>query len=491
VSVSTSSGSLEVEPAARSIAVAMQRLTVAFLIAASVLATASTPSTASTASTAGAGPGTLPVWVARYRGVGEDVARSAAVSADGTTVYVTGGIQDYATVAYDAATGAQRWVARYDGPANWADASYAIAVNPVDSTVYVTGGSLTLDSSYDYATVAYDGATGAERWVARYDGPAGSSDEAVALGVSPDGGTVFVTGDSYAGASDLDYVTVAYAAATGEQLWEARYDGPGNWTDVALALAVSPDGLAVYVTGSSWSATDPDYATVGYAADSGTQLWVTRFNGPGNGEDDGSAVAVSPDNTAVYVTGGSWGLHDCFQLECIDYSTVAYATAGGAQLWVSEYDGPKNDYDYARSLAVSPDGASVYVTGDSWGQTSSDDYATLAYEATTGQTRWTARFNGPDNVVDVARSVAVSPDGALVFVTGESNESPTPASDYVTIAYDGNSGKARGRLRFRAGRFQNAAVAVLVAPDGSRVYVAGYAGPDPSQDYVTIAYSLS
>jgi hypothetical protein len=48
-------------------------------------------------------------------------------------------------------------------------------------------------------------------WVAYYDGPLHATDAAGALGVSPDGSRLFVTGYSYGATSTQDYATVAYA----------------------------------------------------------------------------------------------------------------------------------------------------------------------------------------------------------------------------------------------------------------------------------------
>jgi hypothetical protein len=58
------------------------------------------------------------------------------------------------------------------------------------------------------------------------------------------------------------------------------------------------------------------------------------------------------------------------------------------------------------------------VTGYSHGTTSGDDYATTAYNAVTGTRLWAKRYNRPGNGTDRATSVAVSPNGAIVFVSG-------------------------------------------------------------------------
>src|SRR5439155_201224 len=136
-------------------------------------------------------------------------------------------------------TGGLLWVRRYNGPANGDDAALALGVSPGGSKVFVTGYSTGSTSSYDYATVAYNASTGARLWVKRYNGPANGADAAFALGVSPDGSKVFVTGYSNGSTSSFDYATVAHDASTGVLLWVRRYKGPGNDYDTAYALGVS------------------------------------------------------------------------------------------------------------------------------------------------------------------------------------------------------------------------------------------------------------
>jgi DNA-binding beta-propeller fold protein YncE len=177
---------------------------------------------------------------------------------------------------------------------------------------------------------------------------------------------VFVSGGSKGPTTGSDYLTVAYNAATGRQLWASRYNGPSDKNDGATAVAVSPAGTEVFVTGHSQGrTTDYDYATAAYSAATGRQLWARRYPGY-NGA---SAMAVSPARAIVYVTGsgsGSGGLHG-------GYATIAYSAATGRQLWASRYNG--SGLDQTPSMAVSPGEPRVFVSG-----LSGNDYATIAYQ---------------------------------------------------------------------------------------------------------------
>ena len=433
------------------------------------------------------------LWVARYSGPGNgsSAAWSVAVSPGGTRVFVTGDSQgsgsglDYATVAYDAATGARLWARRYIGPANGDDSASSVAVSPGGTRVFVTGSSQGSGSGLDYATVAYDAATGARLWVKRYNGPANRDDEAWSVAVSPGGTRVFVTGDSRGARSGSGYATVAYNAATGAQLWVKRYIGPANGSDLPSSVAVSPGGTRVFVTGSSQGVgSGSDYATVAYSAATGARLWVKRYNGPANRDDGASSVAVSPSGARVFVTGMSAG-----RATGLDYATVAYSAATGARLWVKRYNGPANDEDLASSVAVSPGGTRVFVTGDSQGVGSGSDYATVAYSAATGARLWVQRYNGPANDSDSATSLAVSPGGTRVFVTGMSTGRAT-GFDYATVAYSAATGARLWAQRYNGpANDGDYASSVAVSPSGTRVFVTGMsAGRATGFDYATVAY---
>jgi WD40 repeat protein len=432
-------------------------------------------------------PGTE-LWVSRSSGREDpgEAAAAVAVSPGGDKVFVTGESDfGYLTAGYRAATGARLWARRYLGPSNWVDYATAVAVSPSGATVFVTGSSPGATPG-DYTTIAYDAATGARLWISRYSGPGNSYDVAYSIAVGAGGKTVFVTGGSGGITTDTDCVTVAYDAATGAQRWARTYNGPGGLDDAGISLAASPTGKTVFVTGASWArGTDYDYATIAYDAATGAQRWVSRYNGLASGNDTAVSVAVSPAGGRVFVTGHSQGT-----ASGEDYATVAYSAATGGRIWVKRYNGPGNGIDQAHAVAVSPAGGRVFVTGHSQGAASAQDYATIAYDAATGARVWVKRYNGPGNGADGGYSVAVSPAGGTVFVTGTSWASRT-GYDCTTVAYRAATGAQAWARRYNGpGNGDDAGAWVAVSPAGGRVFVTGHSGgATTGPDYTTIGYS--
>ena len=307
------------------------------------------------------------LWVARYNGPGNEYDEAVALAIDSAgNVYVTGvSERDYATVKYDA-SGNQLWVARYNGPGNGYDGAVALAIDSAGN-VYVTGVSEGRGTNEDYATVKYD-VNGNQLWSARYSGVGNGYDEAVALAIDS-AGNVYVTGNSEGYAYTIKY------SADGERIWDRYY------YFTVTALAVDRQGN-VYLGGLlSLFSTHPDYWIVKYDTN-GNLLWEADYDGPGGAPYMGSpdyltSIAVD-DAGNVYVTGASPGFYDEDEdIFYYDYATVKY-DASGNQLWVARYNGPGNGYDRAVALAIDSAG-SVYVTGVSEGRGTNGDYATVKY----------------------------------------------------------------------------------------------------------------
>jgi uncharacterized delta-60 repeat protein len=356
-------------------------------------------------------------------GIDADVANAIVLDAEGN-VYITGksaasdGFDDYATIKYNA-NGITQWVRRFNGPGNSFDEARAVAVDD-NGNVYVTGGSVGIGTNFDYSTIKYDG-NGNIIWEKRYNNPNNRNDLASDIAVDNQG-NVYVTGASDSTGANSDYITIKYDAS-GNELWVARYNGPGNSIDGANALAVDAAGN-VYVTGfSAGIGTFEDYATIKYNA-TGVQQWVARYNGPGNAADIANALALDALGN-LYVTGQSAGSGTF-----ADYATIKYNTAGVEQ-WVARFNGPGNSFDVANALALDASG-NVYVTGQSEGTGSFADYATIKYN-TAGVQQWGARYNGPGNGLDIAAAIALD-DNGNVYVTGRSTGNGS-GFDYATIKY--------------------------------------------------------
>jgi hypothetical protein len=427
------------------------------------------------------------LWASRYDGPGHGVDDPQAVvtSSDGSKVFVTGrsagpdGDDDFSTAAYTSSTGAELWVARYDGPAHDRDLANALAVSPDGSRVFVTGGSYGAPSDSDFATVAYDAASGAQLWVQRFAGPNGY-DGAGDVAVSPDGSKVYVTGDSTGTTTNIDMGTVAYRADTGTQLWAQRYNGPGNHWDFGGTITVSPSGSRVFSTGSSIGAGgDFDFATVAYSATTGAQVWVKRSGGPC--DDLAAAQAVAPGGGAVFVTGHRPDAH----CQGSHFATVAYSTSNGSMLWERDSE---DVFDYAEDITVAPGGSRVFVTGTIGAGGGDNDYETVAYDASSGTQLWVSTYDGPGGSYDVAHSIAVAPGGSKVYVTGDS---VGDSYDFGTVAYAAATG-----AQLWVGRYDGPSMgteiclSVAVAQGGRKVFVTGRSpGTDGLDDYATVAYA--
>ena len=113
--------------------------------------------------------------------------------------------------------------------------------------------------------------------------------------------------------------------------------------------------------------------------------------------------------------------------------TIKYDSSGN-ELWARTYNGPGDDKDLARRIALDSTG-NVYVTGYSPGVGTENDIATIKYDAL-GNEIWVERYDGPGSWDDEAWGIALDAAGN-VYVAGASHGEETN-SDYVLVKYKQN-----------------------------------------------------
>ena len=389
---------------------------------------------------------------------------------------------DWVVLAHDTNTGALQWEARrrsrhYDSP-------LAATTSKDGKTLFVTGAAYNgypVGNATDahIVLVAYDAATGQELWSRTWDNHPDATDTAKTIAVAPNGKTVVVAGVTQNAGNQLDYVTVAFDVARGRELWSRIHHGlrPGG-TDSLNDIAMSPRGDLVYVTGASAGAAeyDADYVTIAYDVRKGKVAWQQRFTGIDQlGSDRAAAITTSPDGSTVYVTGDSLGQRRPGATTTqYDYATVAYDARSGAQRWVGRYGGPTPGFNAPIGIVASAD--RVVVTGQSRGATPEDirDYGTVAYDATTGAEAWQTRY-APPNSDEIALDLALSPDGTTAFVTGSSSPVVryTDLDEAVTVAYATATGATAWTSRIDVGAGNAASGRHLAATDDGGVAMVG------------------
>ena len=403
------------------------------------------------------------LWLAKTDG--DSVLQAVATGPDGT-VFATG--NDYTgflTIAYDPATGMPAWTMPFAGVGG--EGATSIAVSPDGSIVVAAGFLAGANGHSDFVTVAYDATTGQELWSKRYD-RAGGPDVLDGLAISADGTAVVVVGGAADSAVEgpggfhFDMTSIAYEIATGARRWMRRYVKPGFGT--ASDVAVTPSGSAI-VTG--WAGLEVDAGsaavTTSYDLADGHVQW--RHIEDGSDSDVPYGVAVSPDGAIAYVVGRIYSA-----AKADDFTTWALDAATGDGLWARSKNGPSDGYDDAREVVAG--GGAVYVTGYLEGQSGTDAF-TIAYDPA-GVRLWSKTFDGTAHVDDLAWDIALSSDGSKVAITGSTTGSSQPGPQGLTIVYRASTGRARWSKTFDGNTSDSdLTYGIAIAPDVSAVYVGG------------------
>jgi len=204
-----------------------------------------------------------------------------------------------------------------------------------------------------------------------------------------------------------------------------------------------------------------------------SQEWVRRYGGPdGNISHARKVVADTKGN--VYVTGDSWG-----DSTNSDYTTIKY-NSSGVQKWIQRYSSIGNNIDISRDIVVDNSG-NVYVTGYVI-----EDFATIKYDSL-GVQQWIQIYNGPANSSDRAYAIALD-DFDNVYVTGYSRGMGT-SDDFATIKYNSQGIQQWVSTYNGTANSDDAANSISVDNFGNTFVSGASTGTGTGYDFTTIKYN--
>ena len=216
----------------------------------------------------------------------------------------------------------------------------------------------------DNLVAKYD-ASGTLQWL-KYLGDTTSVNNRSALALSPDGASVYVSG-RHVDTNDRTFWSVArFNAADGEEAWHDYYQGgDASGTHYPTSIAVDAAGDVIVAGIATNIDTGADMTVVKYeGAALLNRLWTAHYSGDRASEWE-IPVGVGTDaSNNVYVSGQAYFAEPFETMRDFDYASVKYAPEGGTPLSVFHYD--YNEFpgqsERPAAMAVSSSGT-VAVTG--------------------------------------------------------------------------------------------------------------------------------
>jgi DNA-binding beta-propeller fold protein YncE len=365
--------------------------------------------------------------------------KGLAVSPDGANVYAAdddaSAIDVFSRNAVDGTLTLTSCIGQHAGCATTTQAKaverpFAVAVSPDGKNVYaVSVASNTIDEFSRNAAngeLAYTGCIGQligcvpTTPTEAIDGPA-------SITISADGTSVYVASENAGGAVDELQRNTSNGALSFEGCIGSGGCTPISGTPEALrlafAVAISPEGKNVYVSGQG--------ASISTFARNAADGLLTFQGCVGNDNEcvqpnplainEPTSLAISPDGADVYA--GNFA-NDTVDVLARNTSTGALTFSGCNGALVGEpgacTEMPKGNPEGPLSVAISPDGADLYVSADQGVyEYSRGPGGALAFAGCTGSQPGVCTATVPEEALSFTVSLALSPNGASLYAGAE------------------------------------------------------------------------
>jgi hypothetical protein len=265
--------------------------------------------------------------------------------------------------------GTNLWMAAYTDPAG-PTMGQAVVMDP-SGNVYVSGqdqfSSEMNNVGFALTTIKYDG-NGNQLWKTEFQFYQNRSIQVEGAALDP-AGNLYVLFDSIAFSTPRPYSIVECASGDGTQVLGAG-NPTGDFYSQSYGLALD-DHNNLFVTGAAaYTFSNSRYGTYRINTN-GSYAWTNLYPAITSASSVGTAITVDQSNN-VYVTGYSPGTNSGNDIVTIKYDN------NGNQIWLERYNGPGNGDDEANAIAVDASG-NVYVTGYETTAAGGTEFVTIKY----------------------------------------------------------------------------------------------------------------
>lgn len=311
------------------------------------------------------------------------------------------------------------WSQTFNGPANQDDQGNGVAVTANDDIVIIGServpSMMAGQTNTNIAVRMLKGTDGSTIWSQSFDGGLGAFDAGNAVAINKTTGSIYATGavSNVAGQSSNIWVA-KLAPADGAIVWADVVNGMANNEDAGQGIALDGQG-SLWVAGTIRDVTNvPADIWVRRYLDNGNSVsatWTQSYNGVANGTDNGRAVMLDSSSNA-YVSGFENVTGQAANVWVREFAP------DGSTLNTLTYNGAANGNDSGTAIALSPD--ATFVVAGAEGQANNFSDVWVRKYTVAGAVLWSRTYNGSALNADVANGVAIGANGAI-YVAGFEN----------------------------------------------------------------------